>query len=276
MPAEPMPCENVLYHYCSVDAFTKIVENKSLWLTSLFFLNDNLEHVWLRTMAVDMLERERAKEISIGKKNAYKQLVDIIDPKNKHYADYCCAFSSRSDSLSQWRGYGDDGHGIAIGFDKDALAYDDAVNLWEVIYDFDKQGEIVNEFVEHTLHGEDLSKPLSEEVIARFQRRLLQEAARCKHRSFLDEGEWRVIYSPDEDHSLEMHKKECADVRHRVRGRQLIPYYNWPLKDDPSLIRCVMLGPKNQREEHELAVENYLEKCGFPDTLIFRSSCSYC
>ena len=31
----------IIYYYCSVDTFIKIITNKTLWLTNLFFLNDS-------------------------------------------------------------------------------------------------------------------------------------------------------------------------------------------------------------------------------------------
>ena len=35
--------------------------------------------------------------------------------------DYVCCFSEEKDLLSQWRGYGSDGNGIAIGFNAQLL-----------------------------------------------------------------------------------------------------------------------------------------------------------
>ncbi|MCL2790807.1 MAG: hypothetical protein FWD79_09215 [Desulfobulbus sp.] len=40
------PDTSIVYHYCSLSTFMKIVEGKSLWLTSIDKMNDYAEGGW--------------------------------------------------------------------------------------------------------------------------------------------------------------------------------------------------------------------------------------
>ncbi len=54
MPEAMRPLRTV-YHYCSLATLKGIVETKRLWLSSIYFLNDKLEHRWFRQLAIGRL-----------------------------------------------------------------------------------------------------------------------------------------------------------------------------------------------------------------------------
>lgn len=39
---------NIMYHYCNVEAFKAIIQNKTLWLSSVYNLNDYKEIHWIK------------------------------------------------------------------------------------------------------------------------------------------------------------------------------------------------------------------------------------
>ena len=103
---EPPP---ILYHYCPVDAFIKIVTNKTMWLTNLFFMNDSQEHFWLRTKARKHLQEQiQGNPDDFG----YDYIDSILKQESMHEI-YCACFSEQGDLLSQWQAYADDGKGVS-------------------------------------------------------------------------------------------------------------------------------------------------------------------
>ena len=120
----------VLYHYCSLDTFKSIFDNKSIWLSDIRKSNDSLELKWIMGQCeyyilkawVDYVKAVRSEygleRISMD----HYQLFDQISSLAKDYDAECdtknwvFCLSEKSDDLGQWRGYADDGKGISIGF----------------------------------------------------------------------------------------------------------------------------------------------------------------
>ena len=101
----------LLYHYCSNDTFLKIVEKSELWLSELTLSNDSMEGAWVREV---LLKECRERNLSphalddFAKKTTF--LLEVFSA-----AGFC--LSAEGDLLSQWRGYADNGAGVAIGFE---------------------------------------------------------------------------------------------------------------------------------------------------------------
>lgn len=133
-----------VYHYCSLDGFINIMKNKSLWLSDVRKSNDSDECMYLfkhlkvliknSNEANDFIKKLALKYVKAYeaqyeysslekpyKRNAelsniqipYDQ-IPIVDSKVPSVHAIC--FSEAPDLLSQWRGYAEDGTGIAIGF----------------------------------------------------------------------------------------------------------------------------------------------------------------
>src|SRR5271165_2462927 len=109
-----------LYHYTDAAGLKGIVENQEVWFTSLFHLNDPSELRHGVDCAVEELRGRRAVALQQG--DDFTQTVcDEIerlvthDPRSD-LGFFVASFSRASDDLGQWRGYGDDGRGFAVGF----------------------------------------------------------------------------------------------------------------------------------------------------------------
>ena len=104
----------LMYHYCSTRAFCEIVNSKTIWLSDLRATNDRMEGRWADSLlslpdGVPCIEKVRPV-FSLERHWAFRS------------ATYVACFSLGHDLLSQWRGYADDGKGVAVGFRPDLVA----------------------------------------------------------------------------------------------------------------------------------------------------------
>lgn len=139
----------LIYHYCSIEAFLSIIQNGELYLSTTKYMNDYMESKWLSSLIKKLDHKYRA--------NAYYTFIFEAQYLISRYTAgiYMACFSSHKDMLSQWRGYANNGGGIAIGFDTKILAtsnpeeYNDVFNLSlkKVIYDSDQQNKIIIEMI---------------------------------------------------------------------------------------------------------------------------------
>ena len=120
--------ENIeeLCYYCDLSAFKSIMENQTLWLSDIHYMNDSseeslfldaleevMDELWenLSDETKDyVLNDERMSLIFKNSKKVFKSLAYI-----------CCFSDGLKDDLSQWRGYADDGKGLCIGFKKEGI-----------------------------------------------------------------------------------------------------------------------------------------------------------
>lgn len=133
---------DILYHYCSLDAFFNIIKNRSLWLSDISKSNDSNELILLKKdMYVTVVAKyasyldelvktveEKSKEdyeyvrecLSRSKiiKEHFDNNLELLSAENNYLNTWSICFSEEGDLLSQWRGYAD-AQGISIGFSKD-------------------------------------------------------------------------------------------------------------------------------------------------------------
>jgi hypothetical protein len=109
-----------LYQYTDAAGLKGIIENQEIWFSSLFHLNDPCELRHGVECAVEELRQLRAVALQQGDDfiqtvcDQFERLV-THDPRSD-LGFFVASFSRASDDLGQWRGYGDDGRGFAVGF----------------------------------------------------------------------------------------------------------------------------------------------------------------
>jgi len=258
-----------LYHYCSLETFVEIVRSNEVWLTNIFCTNDSAEHSWLLNLAKDHLRRTVSEE-------QFKYLEPIIFSEEKPDL-YCFCMSREGDSLGQWRAYADDGRGVAIGFHGEFLeglrkkkedGYD-VLRVEPVVYDPETQTELLegrcaNLFanLDAIIQSQSNRSPDDpyrdlDALIAKV--RLWSLAAQCKHPSFREEQEVRLIY----DRSI-WPKATLSQRRFRAKGDIIVPYCALPLLTDGGalVIAEVVFGPKSAWKENEQEARNLLLENG--------------
>ena len=105
--------DQILYHYCGLDAFLSIIKNSTLWLSDIRKSNDYLECVYCRDKINEKIrgfledDKEALEAWDFGYNINSDLSMDMIS--------YVACFSENKDQLSQWRGYADNGAGIAVG-----------------------------------------------------------------------------------------------------------------------------------------------------------------
>lgn len=194
-----------LYHYTNYNGANGIITSKSFRLTKMSYLNDlsELRH------AIKLLKqriRRRCNKAIIQQNSDY--LNEISNQIDSFSSTNICvgSFCEDRDILSQWRAYGNDGHGVALGFKTSSLIASDKnvdINLWKCVYDHSDKHLIIDQLIElllqnfeainqKNLDGQNLKKALNK-LKGRFNYTFLKVASVLKHTTFKEEQEWRLI-----------------------------------------------------------------------------------
>lgn len=185
---------NIVYHYCSVSTFLNIIQSKTLRFYDIDKSNDFLERKLLCQRLINKGINPFLEILKETSKNSNKSLLAIkntekltaiknsVTNKIKNSKAYVICFSEEGDLLNQWRGYADDGQGLAIGFN------DDVFRVLSVgqksIFGYDKIQYIprteINKFKNLSISSEDIE----------------YKSVFAKNEAFAEEKEWRaVIYN---------------------------------------------------------------------------------
>lgn len=215
-----------LYHYCSLETFIAIISNKCLRLSDLSKSNDYMERKWIMNIIEEALDKSFKDEGIIinlreeywyadGFNNHISYLLDMLS-HDVTRSSYITCFSRNGDLLSQWRAYGDDGRGVAIGFNAKLLykAHSSKNNVYieDVLYDKEEQIEEIQSAVNNSLIymknlfdcdtarvSDDFNSYFIEEFDAFcevFCDELAVLSCYMKNPAFKEEDEVRIFYSP--------------------------------------------------------------------------------
>ena len=254
----------ILYHYCDMQVFKSIIENKSIRLTDITKSNDDMEKKWLIKQYQDYLSNSAIRLTNNEVKNILLAEINGIESLYDLAKSYVFCMSEKGDDLSQWRGYGNDGCGIAIGFDKDYFdflhssgATSCTLSLEKVRYsitnpsgplDFSTGGYINdNTNPEELLRGIQLCRDY-----------FGTQALYYKHPSFADEAEWRLcmpvisgwceyllMSSGESECSNRFNSKFLPIERHYLeRCDNIVSYLELKFKHLPDVIEKIYIGPK--------------------------------
>jgi hypothetical protein len=221
-----------LFHYCGVDGFHGIVTGKKLWLSDIFTLNDASEMIYAWKIVDEVLRSQNPRPVWLPKGMICEsKFLDVV----WSWRTYVSCFSVGGDLLSQWRGYGAQGGGFAIGFDLPRLKeHSHDKGPIPLIYNEGEQRRPVLNFIrkaceiaaKHHLQ-EDNYLDFSEE----FMFQLTTYVPQMKNPAFSEELEWRLLkISPEET------------PKFRPARGIIVPYLelsNIP----PAVFKSVTLGP---------------------------------
>jgi DUF2971 family protein len=276
---EPQQGE-AFFHYCSRASFWSICCSRSLWLSSVYALNDSLELAWGRQLVEELLS---AHPIQFPR-GFRSDMVEALREPHNHLLPLIASFSGTLDLLSQWRAYAEDGRGVAIAFDASLASSSLPVNMKRVLYDKAQQEAQLMATLELFLKywwmwklGSEAALGAIVEVLPDFAFDLV-----ClKHPSFFEEREVRMVHlvnragdwwSDSGGHSESAAKISGVMVQKRERDGLEIPYIALPLRDS-AIITGLMLGPKNP--ESPADVRSRLESLGFGHVEVKKSTCPY-
>lgn len=205
---------HIVYHYCSLETFKKIIENKTIRLSNIYKLNDDSEinycYALLESALKKALEEFTSEYIKDKEIKKYFKNINLSDLSAKSTLNeslfyYVACFSSESDLLSQWRGYGNNGKGVSIGFysenfinaqDYTNLRYDkmeyDVTNIEDKLYNM-----ILND-LSHTNSKANIKKTFSayETSLKHTMTNIIYDSVFFKNPAFREENEWRLVFYP--------------------------------------------------------------------------------
>ena len=297
--------DELKYHYCSIETFKAIIENKTLRFSDITKSNDSAELRYISKYLDNAFETEISR---IQKEGSYESISSInpralfnkfkdayfnraIDGKDKTFWFYTSCFSLERDSLSQWRGYAEDGKGFCIGFDGEYFEKINSNNfnlpsikLGLIEYEEKKQVAMVNECIRELIDIlVDLAKENTLDITIAsahymdcFQT-LLGKAVFSKNHFFHEENEWRMsfMYFDGGDSTkdvllVQSGKPVSFPIKYQKRENELVSYFD--LKWDPVVVKEIILGPKNHSDLSD--VKKFIKNNGFNCNVI-RSDGTY-
>ncbi|WP_025523804.1 DUF2971 domain-containing protein [Vibrio parahaemolyticus] len=230
------------FHYTDLNAIYSMLTNKNLRLTDIRYLNDSMELREGVTKLLDVIHQIQPNENSaqeyFDKAKSYLEqgLKDSIDGGVSEDPIFVFSLSNQADCLSQWRGYGM----YAIEFDPEVLR-EEVGRIYKCEYDNASKVKLVMEKLNNAVSEVSLDMRQnygcnneSIEVLSD----LIAFSTTLKSTGFNEECEYRVIASS-------WLSGFSDNVKYRVRGDILIPYFEVPIS--LNCIKSITVGPiKNQ------------------------------
>ena len=245
------------YHYATRSGFRGIVEQREIWATHASYLNDPGEMQY----ALDVID-ESADQGFLSKLQHPVEIFQVLrilrrDADERRFAIFIAAFSEHSDSLGQWRAYGENGGGYAIGLEIELgdspFGFEPAMAIGltppaalRCIYDRKKQLDAVRPFRELLVKLDVMmadrhhdAEHLLQAAIPALLRLAVHYSIVLKHPAYEEEKEVRLI-------ALAREESAAGCVRFRESSHGLAPYVVIPLvKGDKKVpIKEVVTGPK--------------------------------
>jgi len=263
---------SVVYHYCGVEAFLNIIQSSRLWLSDIRKSNDSKEETWIRDKINDEIERRLAETDPTALK-AWEKGYQLNAPSSRTVyvtTVYVSCFSERKDCLSQWRGYAQDGQGIAIGFSKkylQGLKSPHSLLFNRIIYKDKEQNKFVNAIVDENF--EKMPQKGVGHVALELNINYLLKFPLYKNPSFEEEKEWRIIMLSSPNHQGISHCRDFSFLtpQYRVNNGKIISYLEMDFsKIKGDLIKEIWIGPKSKITQNDI-IKLLVAKDYYGDTL---------
>ena len=270
---------DVLYHYTNIDGALGIFISGTIWAGHIDFTNDSLELKYSRNLIFEIFAAEEAKlNEDFWKLHVNEESLDRVWGGVDAYIFSLCADGKKA---SQWRTYGAQGHGLAIGFETRGLpeffSEEISVALLKIQYSDDLFKEsvlrVVREFdtVVSTLGlevGGDSYRQFNEILYIA----LLGLSLSFKTRHHKDEEEYRIVYYKQANDFSEQAFGDAGnafETKFRASGGPLLqvseyiaPYVELPYRPDFP-IRTIVTGSRVDEEQIEKAISKmpFMGRC---------------
>lgn len=290
---------SVVYHYCSLETFNSIISNSTIRLTNIAKSNDSEEIKFCFDAFESTLQTTCLK--FANKHFDDKELIDFFYEINysslaakaiinESLIYYATCFSSESDLLSQWRGYANDGKGVAIGFyTAPFIKARDYKNLKfnKITYDMSEVKDGLDKYITKKLQDaysmtdeRNKTTPFMD-AINDILSGMIYNAVFYKNPAFKEESEWRLVFYPfgnirnlkvyhksqDLSSNQLFYDRMCESIEYEknynslIRGKlqfrflddRIISYLDINFKKiKQSLLAEIIVGPKSRIDDKEL------------------------
>ena len=233
-----------LFHYTDLNGLIGIVKSGALWATDIFHMNDSAE-LSLGTdqlrATVDALVKtllDEHEDATPAEKKRFVRTIESAFTKPGVGELFVTCFCDNGDLLSQWRGYGSNGGGVAIGFDPRRVERDMCgaqTQLMQCSYDPKRQRKAITTFSDRWFDQirmmlgapwADAGADKKRSWFSGWLRRLVATkvintdaallCARMKHKAFEEEKEYRIL--------ADRRRVADVDIQFRPSSGRLIPY----------------------------------------------------
>lgn len=298
----------VVYHYCSVETFLKIIKNKELWLTDVTKSNDSEEIRLAYNQLIYELDMriEKCKQNGSDKQpfeKCKKLLLGYFDINNILF--HVCCFSADRDSLSQWAMYADNATGVAIGFDSDYFINlqnnRSRIKFAKVDYSLVAFIDIINEKVKQMLDEYDIVKDKSDSWLETFLNFIINDFMEIfcfyKNSCFMQENEYRLVYNSKPysyyrdkkiiidtldsfTRSIELNFENnrevtIKDMDYYTSNGKMISYRPLHMNELRQVIKEIVIGPKSSIKERDVEIFLSINHIHIPKDKIVRSDTTY-
>lgn len=270
---------NNLYHYCSIPTFMSIVKNKCFWLTDSKYTNDK-EEIRALQDSVRLALNELLSEEKISRETA-EQIWGTYYYNT--LPGYISCFSEKGDLLSQWRSYGCDGKGVAIGVNFNEMnvehggpfRFPPIIKKYyakKIMYVDDNIITNIKDGLKNIVDGKSLKDGKTFENMLL----LFNLSYFSKNHGFKEECEWRISYLPmlmfdKNGEAIDGETSVLKDIKFYCKDDRMVSYFEFPISNGS--INEIVLGPKNNIDRDTLNM--FLVSNGFKNVKISRSQIPY-
>lgn len=272
----------VLYHYCSLATFKSILDNKVIWLSDIRKSNDSLELQWIMEQCghyilkawldyAESVQKERGSGVVTSKHfEQFEQLYNLIRKYDAEIDTKTWAFclSQKGDDLGQWRGYADDGHGVALGINSATLSSinlvgdnirstTESICFERVKYTKPEIEHLFYDVAELSKINADMRPDQALQCVKRAVGLSFMLAPFYKNYKFKAEEEWRIVYSMDFSDLVQGKKPGILNERNIAsdiftldkyafsqNGGDLVSHLEMGLPQIKRAIHSITIGPK--------------------------------
>jgi hypothetical protein len=190
-----------LFHYTDLEGVKGIFTSRTLWM-SKFTASNDISEILLAIEHFQGFVGRKADEFTRDEGDFLREAADQLESFRR--TNVCLAsFCEQHDLLSQWRSYGNDGRGIALGFNSARLvelAKRNGLRLLRCVYDPAAHERIASDLVTLLLGSFRSARPATPEerrsLISQFNSTFLLVAPVIKDHRFAEEQEWRLVSNP--------------------------------------------------------------------------------
>jgi hypothetical protein len=264
------------FHYCSAAAFWGIVTSQTLWLSSVWALNDG-EELWWARKATGLVLGNHATKFPAEFREFILSSLASPDP---HVLPLVTSFSRNGDLLSQWRAYAEDGTGFAIKFNPNVLRKM-PVHMTSISYRPEQQHQLILNTLQVFYKYWKMRTEAARSAVWEILPYLSFDLIALKHPSFFEEQEVRLVHLliKNEDSWVDVgghdeNERPIKGVKVMTRNKygEEVPYIALPFPNR-SVVSGVILGPKNPLSNDE--VQHKMCKLGFQGASVRRSFSPY-
>ena len=252
-----------LYHYCSLETFYNVIESNCFWLSHPKFMNDLSEYKYSIRVTKNFLHKYNKKNNDDDSKKLFQQIESNIkeyesrfkgfdEDKYEKLSFFTC-FSSDGDSLPMWSMYRGKNIGLAMGLDftdkdyfvKTPVHSNGVIQEVEmspfngvphylfsdIEYRADKIRNAIEIFLDHIRDFYNVHQTKFNNEVKRYAKEFLSKettlylinmSINLKNKKFSYENETRFV----------LNKYESRDIKFRVRDKFIVPYIEFPLKEE--------------------------------------------